>query len=54
MYSLAVDDAQQEEELLRKTLDKINEIRSIRNERRIQVGIIINTNYKIVQSNNIQ
>ncbi|XP_001606291.2 SAGA-associated factor 29 [Nasonia vitripennis] len=36
IYSLAVVDAQQEEDLLRKALEKINEIRSIRNERRIQ------------------
>lgn len=37
IYSAAVVDAQQEEDLLRKALEKINEIRSIRNERRIQV-----------------
>lgn len=36
LYNTAVQDAQQEEELLRNTLIKINEIRSIRNERRIQ------------------
>lgn len=36
LYSAAVGDAQQEEEILRKALGKINEIRAIRNERRIQ------------------
>ncbi|XP_012276540.1 SAGA-associated factor 29 [Orussus abietinus] len=36
LYSTAVSDTQQEEELLRKALTKINEIRAIRNERRIQ------------------
>ncbi|XP_012258780.1 SAGA-associated factor 29 isoform X1 [Athalia rosae] len=36
LYSAAVSDAQQEEELIRKALAKINEIRAIRNERRIQ------------------
>ncbi|KAK2589026.1 hypothetical protein KPH14_001869 [Odynerus spinipes] len=36
LYSSAVTDAQQEEEILRKALGKINEIRAIRNERRIQ------------------
>lgn len=36
LYSAAVTDAQQEEEILRKALCKINEIRAIRNERRIQ------------------
>lgn len=36
LYSAAVTDAQQEEETLRKALGKINEIRAIRNERRIQ------------------
>ncbi|XP_015171756.1 PREDICTED: SAGA-associated factor 29 homolog [Polistes dominula] len=36
LYSAAVTDAQQEEEILRKALGKINEIRGIRNERRIQ------------------
>ncbi|KAG7206188.1 hypothetical protein KM043_003580 [Ampulex compressa] len=36
LYSAAVCDAQQEEETLRKALSKINEIRAIRNERRIQ------------------
>ncbi|XP_076619349.1 SAGA-associated factor 29 [Colletes latitarsis] len=36
LYSAAVGDAQQEEEILRKALVKINEIRAIRNERRIQ------------------
>ncbi|XP_043488949.1 SAGA-associated factor 29 [Polistes fuscatus] len=36
LYSAAVMDAQQEEEILRKALGKINEIRGIRNERRIQ------------------
>lgn len=32
----AIADAEHEEELLRKALSKVNEIRSIRNERRIQ------------------
>ncbi|XP_012220082.2 SAGA-associated factor 29 [Linepithema humile] len=36
LYSAAVTDAQQEEEILREALSKINEIRTIRNERRIQ------------------
>lgn len=36
LYNAAVTDAQLEEDLLRKTLGKINEIRVIRNERRIQ------------------
>lgn len=36
LYSAAITDAQQEEEILRKALGKINEIRAIRNERRIQ------------------
>lgn len=36
LYSAAVTDAQQEEDILRKALNKINEIRAIRNERRIQ------------------
>ncbi|KAI4488047.1 PREDICTED: SAGA-associated factor 29 homolog [Polistes canadensis] len=36
LYSAAVIDAHQEEEILRKALGKINEIRGIRNERRIQ------------------
>ncbi|KAK0174355.1 hypothetical protein PV327_010137 [Microctonus hyperodae] len=36
LYNLAVQDAYQEEELLRTVLTKINEIRAIRNERRIQ------------------
>lgn len=37
LYNTAVQDAQREEDLLRKALVKINEIRAIRNERRIQV-----------------
>lgn len=41
MYNAAIEDARQEEELLRKALEKINDIRSIRNERRIQAKIII-------------
>ena len=36
LYSAAVADAEQEEELIRSALTKVNEIRSIRNERRIQ------------------
>ncbi|XP_029671347.1 SAGA-associated factor 29 [Formica exsecta] len=36
LYNAAMTDAQQEEEILRKALSKINEIRTIRNERRIQ------------------
>lgn len=36
LYNSAVHDAQQEEELLRAAVTKINEIRAIRNERRIQ------------------
>lgn len=35
LYNAAMTDAQQEEDILRKTLAKINEIRVIRNERRI-------------------
>lgn len=34
-----MSDAEQEEELIRKALSKVNEIRAIRNERRIQVII---------------
>ncbi|XP_069681870.1 SAGA-associated factor 29 isoform X1 [Periplaneta americana] len=36
LYSAAVADAEQEEELIRSALAKVNEIRSIRNERRLQ------------------
>ncbi|XP_066585392.1 SAGA-associated factor 29 [Prorops nasuta] len=36
LYNAATIDAQQEEEILRDALEKINEIRAIRNERRIQ------------------
>ncbi|XP_043474043.1 SAGA-associated factor 29 [Leptopilina heterotoma] len=36
IYNTAILDAHQEEDLLRKSLEKINEIRLIRNERRIQ------------------
>ncbi|XP_015609881.1 SAGA-associated factor 29-like [Cephus cinctus] len=36
LYNAAVSDAQQEEDLIRKALSKISEIRAIRNERRIQ------------------
>lgn len=36
LYNTAMQDAESEAELLRKTLDKISEIRSIRSERRIQ------------------
>ncbi|KAH0561777.1 SAGA-associated factor 29 [Cotesia glomerata] len=36
LYNSAIQDALQEEELLRSALSKINEIRAIRNERRIQ------------------
>lgn len=36
LYNAAVTDTQQEEDILRKALSKINEIRTIRNERRIQ------------------
>lgn len=36
LYNAAVMDSQQEETVLRKALNKINEIRTIRNERRIQ------------------
>lgn len=39
LYNAAVTDAQQEEEILREALSKINEIRTIRNERRIQARI---------------
>ena len=37
MYCIAVTDAEKEEELIRKALAKIDEIRVIRNERRILV-----------------
>lgn len=40
IYNTAILDAHQEEDLLRKSLEKINEIRLIRNERRIQVNIL--------------
>ena len=46
-YNSAVSDAQKEEELLRKVLEKINEIRSIRNERRIQVSMNFNVSHFI-------
>lgn len=36
LYTAAVSDAEQEEDLIRKALTKVNEIRAIRNERRIQ------------------
>ncbi|XP_047113011.1 SAGA-associated factor 29 isoform X3 [Schistocerca piceifrons] len=36
LYKAAVSDAAQEEELIRNALNKVNEIRAIRNERRIQ------------------
>ncbi|XP_033208303.1 SAGA-associated factor 29 isoform X1 [Belonocnema kinseyi] len=36
IYIAAISDATSEEDILRKSLDKINEIRFIRNERRIQ------------------
>ena len=42
MYNNAILDAQKEEEILRKALEKINEIRTIRNERRIQVIVLSN------------
>jgi len=38
LYTAAVADAEQEEELLRAALIKVNEIRTIRNERRLQVS----------------
>lgn len=38
LYKTAVSHAEQEEEVLRKALQKITEIRNIKNERRIQVG----------------
>ena len=38
MYSTAVADAEKEEEIIRKVLSKIYEIRVIRHERRIQVS----------------
>lgn len=37
LYKTAVTQAEQEEEVLRKALQKITEIRNIKNERRIQV-----------------
>lgn len=37
MYKNAVAQAEQEEEVIRKALQKITEIRNIKNERRIQV-----------------
>merc|ERR1712071_374486 len=39
MYSTAVADAEKEEEIIRKVLSKIYEIRVIRHERRIQAKI---------------
>ncbi|XP_026285359.1 SAGA-associated factor 29 isoform X2 [Frankliniella occidentalis] len=36
LYTAAVADAEREEDLIRKALTKVNEIRAIRNERRIQ------------------
>lgn len=37
-YKICMNDAVQEENLIREALDKILEIRNIRNERRIQVN----------------
>lgn len=37
LYKTAISHAEQEEELLRKALQKITEIRNIKSERRIQV-----------------
>lgn len=37
LYKTAISQAEQEEELLRKALQKITEIRNIKSERRIQV-----------------
>lgn len=37
LYKTAISQAEQEEEMLRKALQKITEIRNIKNERRIQV-----------------
>ncbi|XP_033208304.1 SAGA-associated factor 29 isoform X2 [Belonocnema kinseyi] len=41
IYIAAISDATSEEDILRKSLDKINEIRFIRNERRIQMGDMV-------------
>lgn len=40
LYKAAVSQAEQEEEVIRKALQKITEIRNIKNERRIQVNTI--------------
>lgn len=42
LYKTAVTHAEQEEEIIRKALQKITEIRNIKNERRIQVCSILN------------
>lgn len=42
-YKLCMNDAIQEENLIRDALAKIQEIRNIRNERRIQVKKLINS-----------
>lgn len=39
LYKTAISHAEQEEEVLREALQKITEIRNIKNERRIQVNI---------------
>lgn len=41
LYKMGMNDAAQEENLLRQALSKIQEIRNIRNERRIQVFFLI-------------
>lgn len=38
LYKMSLSDAAQEENLIRQALAKVQEIRTIRNERRIQVG----------------
>lgn len=43
VYSKAVEDAKQEENLIRDALEKMKEIRSIRNERRMQVRVSVKT-----------
>ena len=46
LYCSVVADAEKEEDLIRKALSKIYEIRVIRHERRIQVIVLKNINLK--------
>lgn len=49
LHKTAISHAEQEEELLRKALQKITEIRNIKSERRIQVLILFKRKREIWQ-----